>query len=112
MFSSTPLLISSIYLWLSTTNSSTVYLRHAAGSAHFAQAFETDVRGAKAAGKNVVINGGNLKPRNETRTCYNCNGNKNKCGGKGNERGVQMTPAAVNDKEIVKDRRILDSGFS
>lgn len=50
-------------------NKRTVYLRHAEGPAHFAQTFEIDVRGVQAAGKDVVINGGNLKPRNETQTC-------------------------------------------
>lgn len=79
------------------------------------------LRGAKATGLAVVPHGGNLQPRRETRTCYNCNkaghiaadcrGKKNNGGGNGNGRGVHITIAVVNDTEIIQDRWFFDSGL-
>lgn len=54
-------------------NSRMDYLRHAEELVHFRKAIETDVRGAKATEKDVVLNVGAAQPRNNTRTCYNCN---------------------------------------
>ncbi|CCI48058.1 unnamed protein product [Albugo candida] len=92
------------------------YLLHAEELAHFAQAIKTGVRGGKATGKDVLLHVGEYQPRNDIRTCYNCNkfghialncrGNKKE---KGHERGVYMTLSAVDDREIVQDQWILGS---
>ena len=49
------------------------YFQNAEELAQLSQAIKTDVHGAKATGRNVVVHVGAAQPRAETRTCYNCN---------------------------------------
>nr|CCA27547.1 AlNc14C572G12183 [Albugo laibachii Nc14] len=75
-----------------------------------------------ATGKDVVVHVGETQPRVETRTCYNynkvgnisadCRGKKKKDGGSVHKDGAHMTLAVVDDREIVQDQWILDSGLS
>lgn len=94
-------------------NDRTDYLRHAEELAHFVEAIETDARGAKSMGKDVVFHLDFAKPRAETRTCYyckkaghiaaNCRKKRNKNGGGDHGRGAHMTLAVVNDEENIQD---------